>query len=823
MLDPKFWRTASDPNASGHDQEAAAAPNIEVQDEYHSDQHVIAGREDEVAMEHESDSESAASEVNSDSTEPISDSSSRSALSYSSSCESLSDLPSSDDDEQNPGLENIYEGSQYSTDEAVLLIMNLYVERKLDKKTLASFLGVVNKLLPRPNNMPKSEYLLYKYLEALAPPIVQCKEHFYCDDCLFYKEESKEKCEVCNSDKTKKFYELPIAYEIRYLFENRNLADVLDQQLSGNAESDRISDVCDGIEYKRVYVVVAGRYTLTLMLYTDGVQLAKGSDTSLWTLQFIILEVPRHLRFKYLVVCGIWLDDQHPRMNTFLKPFIESLKELGTTGVEWKHPQSELKSLSLCFSPVICADGPARAQIQNILSHGGRYSCHCCEQKTKKLPAEPVLPGVKKKTRRRVFTFEEQPAKLRTATRMHEHGKATYEQRAKNPRKTVRPVKGVKGMSIVTNLPGLDRSTCVYGEYMHLILGITKQFFKLWFHDKGDYSIADHQSDIDGFLESISPPDFISRLPRGIDKGKWKANEFRNFVFFYSLPALESVMSVDDPYFQHWMLFVISLYLMNQDSITENELSTAEVLIRMFLRKFVDLYKAEEFTYNLHQLLHLPLYTRRWGPMWATGAWNFESFNGVLARIIHGSKHQGKELINNLRIAQGVQLLSNKVLLTKTAALNNVPDIVLLNKPRDFSFNASDLALLASSNCKPDDVEVYSKVSINGKKFASVIYARETRRNNFTVAVETGGSQQQYGEIKLFLKPKDRPLMAILNLFKINHLKMFVHKETKARVPHIIPVEASDTNVLISIDKMFKVIKVGRYICLSPNKFEIYM
>ena len=128
------------------------------------------------------------------------------------------------------------------------------------------------------------------------------------------------------------------------------------------------------------------RYKLTLMLYTDGVQLTEGSDVSLWTLQFIILEVPRHLRFKYHGVSAVWIENQHPRMNTFLKPCVESLQKLGKTGVEWIHPTSELSFSSLCFAPVICADAPAKAQIQHILSHGGKYCCPCCEQKNKETP-----------------------------------------------------------------------------------------------------------------------------------------------------------------------------------------------------------------------------------------------------------------------------------------------------------------------------------------------------------------------------------------------------------------------------------------------------
>lgn len=46
-------------------------------------------------------------------------------------------------------------------------------------------------------------------------------------------------------------------------------------------------------------------------------------------------------------------------------------------------------------------------------------------------------------------------------------------------------VKGVKGHSIISNLPLLDLGTCLLPEYMHsVLLGVGKQFAQLWFTKK---------------------------------------------------------------------------------------------------------------------------------------------------------------------------------------------------------------------------------------------------------------------------------------------------------------------------------------------------
>lgn len=249
-------------------------------------------------------------------------------LSESSNSSVSASSPDVSDDEYDAGLEKLYAGCEYTTDEAILHLMNLYLSRKFDKKSLSSTLALLHELLPRPNNLPKTEYLLIQYLESLSA-LPQSIAHYYCSACLYYLgvNEADLKCKVWpppdpgaandNTPSPKKNFELPISDHICNLFQNHGLADVLDENNPEYAQN-CISDVCHGTVYIRVKV--AGRYNLTLMLYTDGVQLAESSNASLWPLMFVILEVPPRLRFKYLVVSGVWFDTQKPVMNTFLKP-----------------------------------------------------------------------------------------------------------------------------------------------------------------------------------------------------------------------------------------------------------------------------------------------------------------------------------------------------------------------------------------------------------------------------------------------------------------------------------------------------------------------
>ena len=108
--------------------------------------------------------------------------------------------------------------------------------------------------------------------------------------------------------------------------------------------------------------------------HTDGLSISESSNVSVWPLEWacVIPEIPHFLRFKFLIVNGVWVDDIHPNMTCFLKPFTKELRVIYDTGINWTHPRTKEEHTTYVLAPVFCADAPVRAQIQNILSHGGR-------------------------------------------------------------------------------------------------------------------------------------------------------------------------------------------------------------------------------------------------------------------------------------------------------------------------------------------------------------------------------------------------------------------------------------------------------------------
>ena len=731
-----------------------------------------------------------------------------------------SDSPQDESDESNDGEQchfgniPVSQCSSFSVDEAIVGVMDLYIDERMKKKSIQKFLNLVQKFIPTCNNMPKTTHTLFKYVEDLYPLIPE-KAHFYCKDCLLYLGEYSRKCPLCNCEQSKKFYQLSLVHQIKALFEQHNLADVIDKYVDfrNSNETDGFSDIVDGSEYQRARP--PGRYDLTLLGHLDGVSVSKSSDMSMWALEFVICEIPFDIRFQLVLIAGIWMDNCKPIVTSYLKPFFAELHHLSEEGVSWKHPRTNATENTKVCAPVFCADAPVRAQLQNILAHGGKYCCHACEQKTVKLPAEPVLPGQKKIIRRRVFTFREEESQMRTADRMEHQAQITTQHRQATGKLV--PKKGVRGISVASNLTQCDRSTMVYPEYMHLILGIVKQFFVLWFEVDGEWSLKEYRAEIDTFLESLRVPDFLTRTPRSTKSFvKWKANELRSFLLYFSLIILSQFMH--EKYLQHWMLLVNGIYLLLQDTVSENDVTRAEVFFKMFLRDFSTLYRAKDFTYNLHQLLHLAITVRRWGPLGCNSAFPLENLNGIIAGLIHGKRYQGKELSNTIRLIQSVQALKAR---TVEEGQQRITVVEFCNVVKNFKFSSEQQALISNLNVN-GPFTAYYRVKIGSQKYTTLTYKRQVKRNNFTVCYTDSGSNK-YGEIVcLFEDDASTVKMAFIRCFLIDHLRTFFHSETRFVVKHLIPVTESEELVLVPISNIqHKVIRAGNFVCLRPNKYEV--
>lgn len=73
--------------------------------------------------------------------------------------------------------------------------------------------------------------------------------------------------------------------------------------------------------------------------------------------------------------------------------------------------------------------------------------------------------------------------------------------------------------------------------------------------------------------------------------------------------------------------------------MTKEDIEQADKMLHEFVSRFEVLYEKTSLSCNVHLTLHLAEIVKRFGPLRVTSCFPFESFNGELKRLVHGTKH----------------------------------------------------------------------------------------------------------------------------------------------------------------------------------------
>ena len=69
----------------------------------------------------------------------------------------------------------LYDGSELSDEEGVFLVMEYYINFKLSKAALQGLLKIFKIMLPKNNNLPTSNYKMFKFIRQFAPQLNEKK------------------------------------------------------------------------------------------------------------------------------------------------------------------------------------------------------------------------------------------------------------------------------------------------------------------------------------------------------------------------------------------------------------------------------------------------------------------------------------------------------------------------------------------------------------------------------------------------------------------------------------------------------------------------
>ncbi|KAK3932990.1 LOW QUALITY PROTEIN: hypothetical protein KUF71_017178 [Frankliniella fusca] len=522
---------------------------------------------------------------------------------------------------------------------------------------------------------------MFQLVEDLSPD-VEVEVHFYCEVCLLYYQEKPNRCTVCEKEtECGEFYTFDVVKIIKFLFESRNLASMIDSTPQGDPLL--IKDLQDGYVYKNLNSE-RGKYDVNLVLSTDGVRVRKGSSKELWLLMFSPVEVPPHARESYTYIIGVWHDKVKPRGNTFLKPFCRSLKAVENVGVNWKHPLTGHVHCSSIRITLLVADAPARAMCLNVMNFNSKNGCNICEITTQRVRPEPG------KRRIRVYRYIENPV-LRTKQRMHND----------------------KGFSELSLLSSIDISQLVIPEFMHsVLLGVCRQIVSIWIEKPGAWSIANRLHEVDHLLSQIKHPSFVHRTKRSLqDRKLWKASDFYYFLLFESLVVLYDILP--DVYYQHFILLVKSIFTLLKRGISDYDIKEAESICLFSNLLTSTLKETKRIISTNFFILHCV--SNGLDLCHVTVHFHLKVSTAPLPKAV--MQQIFLEIVNNIKIYQGVVVLRN---ISKgygmEQSLHDVQPKVL-GKKRQIEFSVHDTQFFG--NEKPD---IYSRAHIGYDLFTSEIY-----------------------------------------------------------------------------------------------------
>ena len=289
----------------------------------------------------------------------------------------------------------------------------------------------------------------------------------------------------------------------------------------------------------------------------------------------------------------------------------------------------------------LTGDAPALAKILNCVQYNGNFGCiHC-------LNAGEMLDN----PRKHIFRHSNSNI-IRT--------NETYRTQVQKAIKESCPYEGVKGSCWISKYIDIPEQVAL--DFMHLTcLGTVKKLFDLWLfqyknkdNELNDYYFSQQDKELmDSILLNVKYPSEISRSQRSIkDIKTFKANEFRNLIFYTAVPSLKSIMNTN--YYTHFVSFVTAIRLLTQEDINKEDLEDAYTLIEYFLKKFEAIYGDEHLDYKLHAHSHLAAQCIRFGPLNSIACFSLEGVFMKVKNFIHGKRGHVNQIIQNIIIEQTI-------------------------------------------------------------------------------------------------------------------------------------------------------------------------
>ncbi|CAF1033550.1 unnamed protein product [Brachionus calyciflorus] len=583
-------------------------------------------------------------------------------------------------------------------------LMCLFFSGKLTQNSF-NLISEWSRILTKDESIPSNINMCVKTIINKNKPLF--KKFWYCNKCLIYTDTIDNKlsneCPVCKS-KLQMDYKLNSEDQLKRIFSN-NRKDLIN--FKPKFSDIFIQDFCDGKIYNEIYRTESKSKFYTLLLNTDGIELAQKSKLSIWPIILVINELPIGKRFCFnnIVIGGLSVSNGKPNLGFLLNMINSDLKKfeigfnIGTKN--FIHAKFFLSSF--------VSDKPARSSVLNTVSTNGYFGCLKCLQ-----------PGNREKTKNNgtvqtyPFNTSNPSGPKRTIESYESHlDLVILKQKTKF---------GIKDKCILSELKYFHpiRNTLI--DSMHTISnGVIKLMFSYWFEKPKSqpYSLRERMEQIDERIKRFRVPSYVCCKIRSIFTWNlWKSHEYLNFILIGGLIIFYEIMNVE--YYNNLILL-------------------AKKIIEMFLKDLKFLYDPLIMKSGMHELIHLSEMILDFGPINGSNCYQFEEINRKIVQLIKGQNLIGEEFIRLFYVNQNLESFNGldyedqslgtfiknncKIKTSNYKHPQNLNDDIRFSKSKiKFKSNLISNYLKSSYNVNEKKLICYDYVFFNNVQFCTIFY-----------------------------------------------------------------------------------------------------
>lgn len=504
-----------------------------------------------------------------------------------------------------------------------------------EKEDLMKF---ANSILDGKSKLPNTRFLLDQYFFSKEG----MHYHFFCSQCThFLLDVSAANLSVtqvvCPNSKCMKlnlltdlskatyFVTYDLIYQLQLLLNDPAIRSKLINPIDFISEpSDKVlRDLYHGSSYRFFanHVKNLPNSTTTkfmsFSLSVDSASLCSSfSGQSICPCFIMVNELPTVLRMKNLLIAGLWFGVVKEKLDLFLPPIVDHISKLSSRGFCLQFGEETWHVKAYLIACV--ADSVARCDVQGIHAHRGDFPCSWCL-----CEGEEYLNS-------RVFCYERNLPPARTIEELLEDSREALQKK--------QFVRGVKYLCLLSAAPLFHPVEGFIVDQMHAKdEGTTKAFLQSWLGEDGRrpyYIGKPNIIKVNCLLKKIKIPRELRKGVRSLTQlSYWTGREFENWLFFLSLSVLSGILP--NRYLSHWFLYVQGTYLLLNSEIHPDLIDIAEQLLEEFCSKTEILYGRHMMRFNLHILRHFAENCRRWGPMYALSAYQYEAGNQRIKKLVH--------------------------------------------------------------------------------------------------------------------------------------------------------------------------------------------